>query len=338
MLSSLRTKFLASLVFAVVVLAALLVYGDLRAMLADLGHFRWSVLPLILGLTVLNYTLRFLKWDYFLKRIGAQGLSRGDSLLIFLSGFAMTVTPGKVGEWLKSYLLRELRVSSFARSAPVLLAERLSDGLAMLLLASAGFVAFGHGWAIFILAPMVSAFFLLVARHRPTATLLLWLAGRLPLIGRFVDHLHEAYESLYLLLAPRSLLYATGLGFVSWGFECLAYYLVLTGLGVPGSWALLVKGAFILPVASLAGALLLLPGGLGVAEGGITGLAQVLVDLSRSQAAVSALLIRLCTLWFGVGIGLVALTAMTRRLAERPLAAFVIAEKDRESIATGGPQ
>jgi uncharacterized membrane protein YbhN (UPF0104 family) len=78
---------------------------------------------------------------------------------------------------------------------------------------------------------------------------------------------------------------------------------------------LFVKAAFILPIASLAAAVLFTPGGLGVAEGGITGLSQVLVDLSKSTAAVGTLIIRFGTLWFGVVIGLAAFALLSRRLA-----------------------
>ena len=71
------------------------------------------------------------------------------------------------------------------------------------------------------------------------------------------------------------------------------------------------------PSATLASALLLTPGGLGVAEGGITGLSQVLLDLPRSDAAVGTLVIRFGTLWFGVIVGLVALALVSRSLAKR---------------------
>jgi uncharacterized membrane protein YbhN (UPF0104 family) len=69
-----------------------------------------------------------------------------------------------------------------------------------------------------------------------------------------------------------------------------------------------------MPAATLASALLLTPGGLGVAEGGITGLSQVLLDLTKSDAAVATLVIRFGTLWFGVIVGLVALALVSRDL------------------------
>ena len=86
---------------------------------------------------------------------------------------------------------------------------------------------------------------------------------------------------------------------------------------------LLVKAAFILPVSTLAGAIVLIaPGGMGVAEGGITGLLQVIVEgMSKSVAALATLIIRFTTLWFGVIVGLIAFAFATRRIAAASAAA-----------------
>ncbi len=107
------------------------------------------------------------------------------------------------------------------------------------------------------------------------------------------------------------------LSFVSWAGEVLAFYLVLIGLGYDGSWMLLLQAAFILPISTLAGAVVLIaPGGLGVAEGGITGLLQVIVEgTTKSVATLAALIIRFTTLWFGVIVGLIVLAFATRRIS-----------------------
>jgi len=136
-------------------------------------------------------------------------------------------------------------------------------------------------------------------------------------VSRFAQHAEAFYESSYALLSPAALGGMTLLSAVSWGFEVLAFYVVLLGLGVEGGGDLLLRASFIMPAATLASALLLTPGGLGVAEGGITGLSQVLLDLTKSDAAVGTLVIRFGTLWFGVFVGLVALAIISRRLRRR---------------------
>ena len=317
---SLRIKFLASLGFAVLVLAVLAFYADAGKLVETVSRFNWALLPVILALTLFNYGVRFLKWHYYLEQIGVEGLGWWRSCVLFFSGLSMVVTPGKVGEWLKSYLLREMTGTPFFRSAPIILAERLTDGLAMVLLGAAGLTLSGLGWEVMAVIVLGGMAILMVIWLRPLATFFLDLAAKLPGMGSRAMHLAEFYEGARSILSPKNTVLGIVLGFFSWGAECVAYYLVLVGLGLPESPLMAVQAAFILAAASLGGSLLLTPGGLGVAEGGITGLAQYLVGASAELATASAILIRVSTLWFGVALGFIALAIATRMLGKQTAA------------------
>ena len=311
---NLRGRLLISLLLGVLVFAGLSFYADFSDLAKSFGEFDWALLPLILALTTANYAFRFVKWQYYLRLIGVRGLRTFDSFLIFFSGLGMVITPGKVGEWLKSYLLREMHGTPIARSAPILIAERLTDSIALIIIASAGMLVFGDLWQVFVAVVAGSIVIVAVARHRPTAMALLTLGKRLPLVGRFIPQIEEFYESTYTLLSPRALIAMTALSTLSWFFEVLGFYFTLVGLGQAGNADLLLHAAFILPIATLASAILLTPGGLGVAEAGIETLLQNLLDMSRSAATVATIIIRFATLWFGVIIGLIAFGVVSRRL------------------------
>jgi uncharacterized protein (TIRG00374 family) len=317
-IAKIRSRLMISMLFGIVVFAGLLAYGDFKHVGDDLKDFRWELLPLILLVTSGNYLLRFVKWQYYLRQIGVVGLKRVDSFLIYFSGLGMTVTPGKVGEWLKSYLLKEIHGTPVTKSAPILLAERLTDGLALLVIAIAGLAVFGHEyWPIAAIFAAGSLIAIAVSRHRPASHALLRLAGRLPLVKQFVPHFEEFYESTYVVMNPKGVALMTGLSVGSWSFEVLAFYLTLVGLGVDGSLDTLFKAAFILPIATLAAAVLLTPGGLGVAETGITSLSENLLDVGKSTATVGTLIVRIATLWFGVVLGLAMFAVLTRKLAKQ---------------------
>jgi uncharacterized protein (TIRG00374 family) len=111
----------------------------------------------------------------------------------------------------------------------------------------------------------------------------------------------------------------TALSVVAWGTQVVAFYLVLVGLQADAGGETFMKASFILPISTLAAALLLLPGGLGVAETGIASLTESLLDVGRSVASAATLLIRLSTLWFAVVLGLVAYFIVLR-LAVTPAA------------------
>ena len=317
-LDKLRGRLLISLVLGAVVFIGLSAYADFNDVIDGLGSFKWQYLPIVLGLTAVNYVLRFLKWQFYLKTIGVEGLAASDSALVYFSGLGMVVTPGKVGEWLKCYLLREIHGTPFSRSAPIVIAERLTDSLGLVALGAAGLVVFGDAWPAFVVVLAGGAAMFYVVRNRALAYWILHRLERVPLVSRFAQHAEEFYTSSYVLLSPAALGSMTLLSVVSWGFEVLAFYVVLLGLGVEGGADTLLRASFIMPAATLASALLLTPGGLGVAEGGITGLSQVLLDMTKSSAAVGTLVIRFGTLWFGVIVGLVALALVSRRLG-RPI-------------------
>jgi uncharacterized membrane protein YbhN (UPF0104 family) len=317
-LSNLRNRLLLSMLLGVLVYAGLLAYGDFREVAKSFGEFHWELMPLILLVTCGNYALRFIKWEYYLRQIGVEGLARFDSFLVFFSGLGMTVTPGKVGEWLKSYLLKEVHGTPVTRSAPILLAERLTDSLALLLIAGSGVFFFGpeHWWILAVIG-LGSAIAVGVSRHRPTAHGLLGMLARVPFVGRFAPRFEELYESTYILMHPRAVILMTLLSVGSWFFEVMAFYLTLVGLGAGAGIETLLHAAFILPIATLAGAILLTPGGLVVTETLLTSLTQELVGLSKSAATVGTVIIRIATLWFGVVLGLVAFAVLMRRLAKQ---------------------
>ena len=312
---NLRSKLLLSVLLGVVVYAGVTFFVDYNDVASSLADFNWALLPLILGLTTMNYLFRFAKWEYYLRIIGVEGLSRRDSFLIFFSGLGMVITPGKVGEWLKSYLLRQVHGTPIARSAPILIAERLTDSIALLIICAAGVFVFGDFWPAFVVVAVGAVLFVAVSRHRPTAMRIIHLGDRIPVLKRFVPQIEEFYESTYALMSPRAVILMGALSTFSWFFEVLGFYFTFIGLGLDGGSDLLLKSAFILPIATLASALLLTPGGLGVAEGALVTLSVALLDISRSAAAVATFIIRFGTLWFGVIIGLIAFAVLSRRIS-----------------------
>jgi glycosyltransferase 2 family protein len=102
-----------------------------REAISTLG---WLGCGLVLTLSVLNYLVRFERWQMFLIRLGHR-LPGLQHLVYYLSGFAFTVSPAKAGEAVRSIYLREHGVG-YSTSIAALFVERLQDLLAMALLAS----------------------------------------------------------------------------------------------------------------------------------------------------------------------------------------------------------
>jgi uncharacterized protein (TIRG00374 family) len=303
------------------------VWGDWGRLAAAFDRFSWVAFPIALGLTLVNASLRFLKWHYYVRRIGARP-TLVDSALIFVAGFALSVTPGKTGEFLKAYLLHRRCGAPAWKAAPITLAERATDGFAVVVLTGLGLtIATGSRlWVAGAVAAAIAgcaALAALGAASRPgrrwqvpqwLGPLATW-ADRLatrPAIARVMTRLRESGEGASAILDPGSLVLAVALGTVSWGAESIALWNALAAFGLPRDVPLLGSALTALNAGTLVGAVSLLPGGAGAADATI---AAVLVQhADKEVAAAATLLIRLCTVWFGAILGVGALLALRRSL------------------------
>jgi uncharacterized protein (TIRG00374 family) len=312
---TLRRRLLIVIGIGLLIFLGLAIWGDIGQVGERFLHFRWEYMPLALGFTAFNYVLRWQKWHYYLRHLGITDVDWKDSALLFTAGMTMAVTPGKMGEVFKSYLLKQLDGTPMSVSAPIVVAERLTDGLGMLLIAGVGLVSTSYGWPVFGVLLVLAGLFIVLAQNRRLAMRLLDFGQRFRLVRRFSDALRALYESTYQLLRWKPLLWMTAQSALSWFGECIAVYYVLLGLGGRAGANTLLMASFVFAAGTLFGLVSFLPGGLGVTEVTYAGLI-VLFGLLPDQAgaATASFLIRLFTLWFGVSLGVVALFILTRRL------------------------
>lgn len=304
-------------VIAAIGIGALLTLGTslwagIPEMREQLARFSWQVAVPVMALTLLNYSLRFAKWHYLLRRLGVPMPFREDAWN-FTAGLAMVISPGKAGELLKPYVVRALTGTPMATTIPVLVTERLTDGIAVLLLAGLGVTAFAteraHYLTLIIPAALTAVGLGVLASDRLTG-LSLQVLGRLPGVRRVVPKLTVMIEALRRCTSPLPLLLTVLISVIAWGAECVGYLLVLEGLGVETS---LRAATFIYAFATVAGGPM--PGGLGVAEGVLVALPMAIIPgMEQAQAATSQGLIRIATLWFGVGLGAIALFRVSAML------------------------
>jgi uncharacterized protein (TIRG00374 family) len=304
--SQLTRRLIPGLLLGFVVFLVVILLGDLREVSSEFLHFRWALYIPVLGLTLFNYLLRFVKWHYFLHKLGINDLPVLESARIFVAGFPLAVTPGKVGEVLKGVWLENKTGLPTARGVSVVTAERITDGLAVLVLSSLGVIAYPRYWPAFAAGLGFVVTVIVVSQIRPLAIQLIRWSERIPVIKRFSGATLDFYEGSYTLFRPGPLFTAVGLGTVSWGGEGIGMYLVLIGLGVEPGWETLAISVFVLSFSTVIGAVTALPGGLGASEASLAGMLTFLLDAPTDLASAATILIRFATLWFAVFLGLFA--------------------------------
>ncbi len=284
-----------------------------------LSHLSPSLVPILVGLSLLNYALRFWRWELYRHALQVP-LRFGESLALFLATFAMVVTPGKVGELYKAGYLRERHLVPLSTGVPILIAERVLDFLAILALAAAGLAAWQGPLAGLRPSLAVAALILillLALRSRRLQARLLAVATRAPRLQDCRVALGEALDALQRLSTVRLGSAAFLLSLVAWTAECLSLWFVCASLGTPVTP---LTATFVYAVATLAGSLIFLPGGLGGTEGTIIFLLGA-AGLASGVAVAAALVVRLATLWLAVAIGVGVFLARRRLFLERPPAA-----------------
>jgi uncharacterized protein (TIRG00374 family) len=306
-------KIISGIIIGMVVFSAFGIYADFAKLSEFISSFNYCLLLPILILSLLNYFIRFLKWMYFLKilDISCPGLL---SLQIFISGFTMGITPGKVGELLKAYMLKLAVSTPFHKGAPIVITERITDMIALIFLCIFPILGINMGYDILAAGFIITAGVIIALRSRRIVNILGKFSLRIIRKDKAAiqNNFGDFYSCQERLLGIKPVIFGTFLSSLAWSAEAAGLYLTASGFGIDISPA---NAVFIYSLSTLAGAVSMLPGGLIFTEGSMTALLMSRIgNVPSLPMAVSiTLIIRLCTLWFAVILGIAAVLIWNRR-------------------------
>jgi uncharacterized protein (TIRG00374 family) len=259
-------------------------------------------------LTTLAVLFRFCRWHLFVRVLGCS-ISWRHNLQIYLSGFALTTTPAKAGELVRSVFLKKHGMS-YASSVAALVSERTMDLIVMLGILMLGGLSHPQGKLVsFITLLMIVT--LLVLLGFPG--ILLRMHSTFSKLGttkitNLLEKMVRLSEQFRLCASGQSLLIGLVLGVLAWSAEGASFFIICRG--VMDHSPMIGEAIFIYAFATLAGALSFLPGGLGVAE--VTMFALLAsFGASNQEAVVITIVTRVVTLWYGVGVGFLMLVRVS---------------------------
>jgi uncharacterized membrane protein YbhN (UPF0104 family) len=304
-----RVVLAASLWVAASLALAVATFWWQATQVGGLESFRWPLLLPAAGFAAVSFGLRTLRWHSLLAAAGARPPLL-TSLRTQLIGFSLTMTPGKVGEIYKCYLIERRTGVPTARTAPIVLFEKLMDaaafaGLALVAAAllpeladavnNAARTLIGVGVTFVIVAVIAQAL-----RPHVISGLLLRGLGRIPFGRRIASAGALVLAGSIDLLHVPTLAKAMGLGFIARSCDGLALTWAAYAVGID---IVPIAGIFVLNSSGAIGGLSMLPGGIGVVEASMS---VLLTSLGAAPAAALAatLAARLLTFWIWVAIGL----------------------------------
>ncbi|MFZ4538376.1 lysylphosphatidylglycerol synthase transmembrane domain-containing protein [Propionivibrio sp.] len=256
----------------------------------------------LLALSLSNYLLRFVRWGRYLALLEAPVAWR-INLDVYFSGFALTTSPGKLGEMMRSVLLKPHGVPA-AASIAAFFAERASDLLSILVLAAIGLWAYAPARPVVGLAlGGVILSLVLVQWTALIAAIDRWAMVRTQKWAKLIVRLCEIILHFRRCFSLPAMSMGLLIGVVAWFAEGFGFWWLLSALGHPLP---ITTAVFIYAFAMLVGGLSFLPGGLGSSEAVMIGL-LVLNGFPEPAAVTATLICRLATLWFAVGLGAVFL-------------------------------
>lgn len=302
MIEKFKNNLIISIFITVIIFFAITVFADFNSVKEAFTKFNWMLLPVLLLLSLGNYFVRFFKWEYYLRLLGIK-ISLSQSIKIFFSGLSMSASPGKMGEVLKSFLLKEIINEPISKTASVIFAERLTDFLSLTFLAILGIYFFQYTaiWIYFVLIFFVML--IVIISNQRIAELIINVIKKYSFLISHSSKIINLYESTNILLQPIPLLKMLLISIFSWALECFAFYLILLNFD---SDVTILLPTFVYALSTIAGAVSMLPGGIGVTEGTLS-LILISSGISKEDAIASTIIIRVVTLWFAVLLGSIVL-------------------------------
>ena len=301
--------------FVIVGLAGLALATGWEETIAQLSRLSFLQFIVLLGLSLVNYVLRGSRWHVMARKIGLPTTLAQD-LRHFIGGFAMSVTPGRVGELIRMRWIRRETGWAVERTAPLVLMDRAGDLAAMAIILALG-LSFGAGGIAFGLPVAIAALLVAFVATRPrllagAAEFAYRLTGFFP---RLMVRVRRAAGSLAAFSDPKTVIITLALGLTGWIAEGYAFHLLLLWMGADiGFW----MAATIFTFSTLAGGLTGAPGGVGGAEAAMVALLSMQgVPLETSLPATA--IIRVTTLWFAIGLGLLVFPFAERHSLKQAL-------------------
>jgi len=296
-------KVLIVIVAVVGLYAAFLIGSDINTIYDKISYFKIEYIPIILPLVSSGWFVLFFRWHLLLQNAKIS-IPVKDSFLILASGFAVTIIPGKVGELVKSQLLKTKFGIARSKTIPIVILEQFYSAVGIVALSFFGIWYFELGAYVLGFFTAALAFAVILLLSRKTFNKIVLLLEKKRFTSKFVEPLSSSYDGIKNGIKGPIVLYASSLSMLFWVIEAVTIYFILLAFGVEVIEFLTIVSTYTTSI--MLGILSFLPLGLGVVEGTLASFFTIQgIEVSLSLTIV--VVIRLFTRWYGVSFGFIAL-------------------------------
>ena len=308
---NLINKILIIVIVIVVFYAIFLIYSDLDFIKDRLNEFKIEFLPQILALVIIGWFVGFYRWVLLLKHSDIR-IPASQNFFIFMSGYALSIIPGKVGELIKSQLLKTKFGVSRTKTVPIILLEQLYNlvgivaisciGLGLIIIFNIKFFEMSN--YVIIGAAIVLIFLLILIKSKKAFERFFVKTSKFKFISKYNLSFDESYDIVRKSLGGKILIASTLLSTLFWFVESVVVYLVLLAFDVDILQFTTIVATYTSSI--LLGVASFLPMGIGVVESSLAGF-FALQGIDISLALTIVVFIRIFTRWIGVALGFILL-------------------------------
>ena len=297
-------RYLIIICVGAVLYSTFLIFSDLTFVYERIINFDLKFLPLILITIFASWMLLFVRWNILTKKHEIQ-IKTKESLLVYLSGFSLSISPVKSGELIKSIILKNNFNIKRSKTVPIILLERFYDILGTFAVAMIGitFLGLDSGIVLFLVLAIIIFIFSILYSKKSFRSIL-WLLTRIKYFNKYSTNLEESHDIIRKSSTTQIICGCTILTILFRIVEAVGISLVFLAVGF--NLIEFFQLASIYSASIILGSISMSPGGLGVTEGSFAGM-LTLHGFDLQAALILAIIIRFFTLWFGVIVGFISL-------------------------------
>ncbi len=292
----------------IVIYVAFLLSTDITKVQNNLKTMNYSYLLIAIALWSSGNIFRIIRWHLFLKEIEDK-VPFKENVLYYLAGFAFLLSPGRLGEIIRSpYIKRDYGIS-IPKTASIVFVERFYELLGITIVLSVGLV-FIEFQRIILLVPLaIIVVAIVVFKNKKLLFNILNKISKIRLLKNISTNFEESYNTIVKLSKPKFFVIGTITSTIRAFLMGLAVYFLVLSLSAKLSFE---EVLVIFLASQLVAALSMIPGGIGIFDGGIVGLFFAF-NVPYDIAITTTILIRIIGIGLFSGIGLIFLRLIASR-------------------------
>ena len=281
-----------------------ILFSDVEQFFTHWYNLDWKYFSLLLLCHIAALSIRAVRQKILLDSMGFC-ISFKKNFILHFGGLSMIMTPAGSGEMVKSFFLKELYNFEFAKTFPLVIAEKFHNILVGIILLSIALTVepfFESQVLVVVVGILLSVLFISI-KYNVLFSIFINKLPKFWLIKNIAKYSEDVEKQFHSLSKTKSFLTSLFLSLLAGGVEIMGFYCGFLAFGIDIDFFI---STVVMYSSIIFGALTLVPLGIGVTDVSILGLLTK-TGISFSIASAFTIFIRVTLIGFSILIGTISL-------------------------------